>query len=134
MQCSCLTYVCMRTCIQVCIFFIAKFTKCQEFLLKHTCFVFRNVSIENWIMPLIYAGHIDVILWVKPPWCTQIEDKSIHFYVGKCVSTGTLRYLAEVIFRDWYFQVLILVLSNLILLIFLDVTILIVNLTVSIQL
>ena len=119
-------------------FFIAKFTKCQKFFLKHTCIVFRNVSIENWIMPLIYAGHIDVILWVKPPWCTQIEDKSIHFYVGKCVSTGTLRYgyLAEVIFRDWYFQVLILVLRitsyNLILLLFLDVTILIVNLTVSI--
>nr|XP_022343654.1 UPF0489 protein C5orf22 homolog [Crassostrea virginica] len=68
--------------------------------------LYENVSIENWIMPMIYAGHIDVILWVKPPWCTQIEDKSIHFYVGKCVSTGTLRcsckesyFVSETLYR-----------------------------------
>lgn len=61
--------------------------------ITHVFYVFRNISIENWIMPMIYAGHISVILWVKPPWCSQIEDKNIHFYVGKCVTTGTLRWV-----------------------------------------
>lgn len=61
--------------------------------ITHVFYVFRNISIENWIMPMIYAGHISVILWVKPPWCSQIEDNNIHFYVGKCVTTGTLRWV-----------------------------------------
>uniref|UniRef100_K1R958 UPF0489 protein C5orf22-like protein n=1 Tax=Magallana gigas TaxID=29159 RepID=K1R958_MAGGI len=68
--------------------------------------LYENISIENWIMPMIYAGHISVILWVKPPWCSQIEDKNIHFYVGKCVTTGTLRcsckesyFVSETLYR-----------------------------------
>lgn len=73
------------------------------YLLTYNFLIFRNISIENWIMPMIYAGHISVILWVKPPWCSQIEDKNIHFYVGKCVTTGTLRW----VYRNtwiWYFE------------------------------
>lgn len=68
--------------------------------------LYENISIENWIMPMIYAGHLSVILWVKPPWCSQIEDNTIHFYVGKCVTTGTLRcsckesyFVSETLYR-----------------------------------
>lgn len=70
--------------------------------ITHVFYVFRNISIENWIMPMIYAGHISVILWVKPPWCSQIEDKNIHFYVGKCVTTGTLRWV-QYAKNIWFF-------------------------------
>ncbi|XP_048759024.2 UPF0489 protein C5orf22 homolog [Ostrea edulis] len=68
--------------------------------------LYEGISIENWIMPLVYAGHVSVILWVKPPWCTQIADKNIQFYVGKCATTGTIRcsckesyFVSETLYR-----------------------------------
>ncbi|XP_045193254.2 UPF0489 protein C5orf22 homolog isoform X2 [Mercenaria mercenaria] len=53
--------------------------------------LFDTLNIENWILPAVYAGHISHIVWIKPPWCSQIDDKSIKFYVGKCQKTGTIR-------------------------------------------
>ncbi|XP_062614922.1 UPF0489 protein C5orf22 homolog isoform X2 [Saccostrea cucullata] len=68
--------------------------------------LYESISIENWIMPLVYAGHVSVIVWVKPPWCTQIADKNTHFYVGKCATTGTIRcsckesyFVSETLYR-----------------------------------
>lgn len=26
------------------------------------------LSIENWILPAVYAGHINKIVWIKPKW------------------------------------------------------------------
>lgn len=48
------------------------------------CFVFDRillleaVSIESWILPPIYGGHIDHVVWVKPPWAKQIPTGSYH--------------------------------------------------------
>ncbi|XP_041376011.1 UPF0489 protein C5orf22 homolog [Gigantopelta aegis] len=56
---------------------------------KHT--LYETLSIENWIMPLVYAGHISTIYWLKPPWCEQIGEHTLEFYVGKCVETGRIR-------------------------------------------
>ncbi|XP_060603050.1 UPF0489 protein C5orf22-like [Ruditapes philippinarum] len=53
--------------------------------------VFESLSIENWILPAVYAGHISHVLWIKPPWCSQVEDKQLQFFVGKCPKTGTIR-------------------------------------------
>ena len=33
----------------------------------------EKLSIENWIMPAVYAGHIDVVIWIRPAWSTQIN-------------------------------------------------------------
>lgn len=56
---------------------------------KHN--LFDSLSIENWILPAVYAGHISHVVWVKPPWCSQIHDKTLQFYVGQCKKTGTIR-------------------------------------------
>ncbi|KAK3086026.1 hypothetical protein FSP39_012357 [Pinctada imbricata] len=53
--------------------------------------LYDTISIENWILPLVYAGHITDIVWVKPPWCHQIEDKTLKFYVGMCEKSGKIR-------------------------------------------
>ncbi|CAC5384838.1 UPF0489 protein C5orf22 [Mytilus coruscus] len=53
--------------------------------------LYQTLSIENWIIPMVYAGHISHIIWFKPPWCEQIQDKEIQFYVGKCNTTGCIR-------------------------------------------
>ncbi|XP_076112847.1 UPF0489 protein C5orf22-like [Mytilus galloprovincialis] len=53
--------------------------------------LYETLSIENWIIPMVYAGHISHIVWFKPPWCEQIQDKEIQFYVGKCNTTGCIR-------------------------------------------
>ncbi|KAL5020884.1 hypothetical protein ScPMuIL_000039 [Solemya velum] len=48
-------------------------------------------SIENWIMPAMYAGHISDIFWLKAPWADQMQDQTVEFYVGKSVDTGFIR-------------------------------------------
>ncbi|XP_063700304.1 UPF0489 protein C5orf22 homolog [Culicoides brevitarsis] len=53
------------------------------------CFVFDKtllleaVNIENWILPPIYGGHIDHVVWVKPPWAQQIPSGSYNFEIGE---------------------------------------------------
>ncbi|XP_069112609.1 UPF0489 protein C5orf22 homolog isoform X2 [Argopecten irradians] len=68
--------------------------------------LYESQSIENWILPLVYAGHISHVVWFKPPWCDQITDKTIQFDVGKCYSTGFLRtsckesyFVSETLYR-----------------------------------
>ncbi|XP_050398129.2 UPF0489 protein C5orf22 homolog [Patella vulgata] len=53
--------------------------------------LYDKLSIENWIIPLVYAGHINEIIWLKPPWANQIPDKQITFLVGKCKETKAIR-------------------------------------------
>lgn len=53
----------------------AEFVRDREKLLQ-------SLSIENWLMPVAYAGHIDQLIWIKPEWATQISDGDYAFWLG----------------------------------------------------
>ncbi|XP_064641012.1 UPF0489 protein C5orf22 homolog [Lineus longissimus] len=53
--------------------------------------LFYAISIENWILPAAYAGHIGHVIWVKPPWATQMQNQTTDFFIGKHTSSGKIR-------------------------------------------
>ncbi|XP_066596828.1 UPF0489 protein C5orf22 homolog isoform X4 [Prorops nasuta] len=53
--------------------------------------LFSEVSIENWILPAAYAGHLKTLIWVKPPWATQMSDGISNFFIGKHKDTHLIR-------------------------------------------
>ncbi|KYN17359.1 putative ATP-dependent RNA helicase DDX20 [Trachymyrmex cornetzi] len=53
--------------------------------------LFSEISIENWILPAAYAGHLKNLIWVKPPWANQMTDSVLTFLIGKQKETGLIR-------------------------------------------
>lgn len=45
--------------------------------------LFEAVSIENWMMPAVYAGHISKLVWIRPPWANQMPNGSYEFLIGQ---------------------------------------------------
>ncbi|KAG5182584.1 UPF0489 domain-containing protein [Tribonema minus] len=56
-------------------------------------------GIAEWIIPLVYEGHLDTIWWLRPPWADQFTDGTYALGVGKSQATGEqlalLRLLAS---------------------------------------
>ncbi|EDW18924.1 UPF0489 protein C5orf22 homolog [Drosophila mojavensis] len=42
----------------------------------------NELSIENWIMPTLYAGHFNRVVWLKNSWCQQIPTGKHQFKIG----------------------------------------------------
>lgn len=53
--------------------------------------LFEEITIENWMLPGCYAGHFNKLIWIKPPWCNQIQDGEQTFHIGKHKESGKLR-------------------------------------------
>lgn len=53
--------------------------------------LFAYTSIAEWILPAIYVGHVDWVVWIKPPWALQIDEGTHDLTVGKDVASGHVR-------------------------------------------
>ncbi|XP_058833227.1 UPF0489 protein C5orf22 homolog [Topomyia yanbarensis] len=58
-----------------------------------------SISIENWLMPTVFAGHVKRIVWIKPDWSNQIPKGKFRFnvgeYEGSIRTDSTLEYFVS---------------------------------------
>ncbi|XP_049861656.1 UPF0489 protein C5orf22 homolog [Schistocerca gregaria] len=57
--------------------------------------LFSELSIENWMLPAAYAGHLSNLVWVKPPWAKQMQDGASQFVIGRDTATGEIRSVCK---------------------------------------
>jgi len=57
--------------------------------------LYNQLSIENWLLPLAFAGHVNHVTWVKPPWASQIQSSQQTFSIGKCTKSGHVRLTSK---------------------------------------
>ncbi|EDO35441.1 predicted protein, partial [Nematostella vectensis] len=62
------------------------------------------LSIADWILPAVYAGHIDRVVWIKPSWCDQMTRERMTFCVGKHRESGFLRVTST---EDYFLEELL---------------------------
>lgn len=53
--------------------------------------LYSSTSIADWILPMVYMGHIGGVVWVKPPWAEQIPGGRHNLVVGKDKNSGHIR-------------------------------------------
>lgn len=53
--------------------------------------LFDAVSIEDWMLPAAYGGHLKNLVWIKPPWAKQMTDGKRVFQIGACKHDNTIR-------------------------------------------
>ena len=70
--------------------------------------LFDSLSIENWILPAVYAGHICNIVWVHPPWAHQMPDTDpeapLTLAIGKDPVSDTLKISCD---EDYFLSALL---------------------------
>ncbi|XP_055631959.1 UPF0489 protein C5orf22 homolog [Toxorhynchites rutilus septentrionalis] len=58
-----------------------------------------SISIENWLMPTVFAGHVERIVWIKPEWSDQMPNGKYQFnvgeYEGSIRTDSTLEYFVS---------------------------------------
>ena len=71
--------------------FLFPFKLCRASVMSEH-FVCSKLSIENWIIPAVYAGHVDTVIWMKPPWAEQMTDRNCsQILLGKDDRSGQIK-------------------------------------------
>ncbi|OQS03301.1 UPF0489 protein C5orf22-like [Thraustotheca clavata] len=54
-----------------------------------------DAGIASFLLPLVYAGHMTKLIWVKPPWAKQMALGTQDFVVGKHLTSECLRLTSK---------------------------------------
>lgn len=53
--------------------------------------LYDTISIEDWILPAAYGGHLKHLVWIKPPWAKQMTDGTRIFHIGATKNDNTIK-------------------------------------------